>query len=595
MSSALPNSVDFNSDALWPPGTLRLADIRPSQEAAIILQPPPSNDPNDPLNWAPWRKYLNMGLVCFYVAMVAEFINANTPTWDPMEAELGFTTEILNDSYAAGCAALGLGSVILIPFALKLGRRPLYLLSTVVQFGVSIWSAKMQTVGDLMGVNIVQCFFGSLAEVIVQMTIADLFFVHQRGRMNALYVWTWLLSSYMGILIAGFVASDLGWRWIWWLNAIVFGITIFAVGFGYEETKFCPVISRATSGVHEVSRNDLKSTASGPQDQDTEKDISERPEAHAFAAGHQTLGEKGVAKLNLIKATSELQTGTIIDIPMKTYWERLSLTTITSSSGSSNESFFQHMYQPLILLVTIPAVTWTALVYGILVALGDVMSTTMSTYLPESPYNFSPYQVGLMSLPRMIGVTIGALIVGPVSDWWIIFLARRRNGIFEPETRLWCMIPFLPFIVVGALLFGIGLNNHQSWPVIAVGLALYNIGVTPVNTLTITYLTDSYKNVSLKMMPFCRMIILTPIQIIGDALVGVTLTRNTFSTAFIFALTPWVAKVGLENTFITILVIAIVILMAFVIFIRYGKLLRGAVASRYLYYAKQQYKERDLD
>ncbi|PYI27686.1 MFS general substrate transporter, partial [Aspergillus indologenus CBS 114.80] len=142
--------------------------------------------------------------------------------------------------YAAGCAGLAVGSLVLIPFALKFGRRPLYLFSTVVQFGICIWSAKIQTVGDLMAVNVIQCFFASLAEAIVQMTIADLFFVHQRGRMNALYVWTWLLSTYLGILVAGFVADGLGWRWIWWLNAIICGVTIFVVAFGYEETKFCP-------------------------------------------------------------------------------------------------------------------------------------------------------------------------------------------------------------------------------------------------------------------------------------------------------------------------------------------------------------------
>jgi hypothetical protein len=158
------------------------------------------------------------------------------------------------------------------------------------------------------------------------------------------------------------------------------------------------------------------------------------------------------------------------------------------------------------------------------------------------------------------------------------------------------MIPFLPFVVAGALLFAIGLNDHRSWPVIAVGLALYNIGVTPINTLTITYLTDSYKEVSsCRTRHYLEGRILTSIQIVGDALVGVTLLRNTFSTAFIFALTPWVAKVGLENTFITILMIAIAILMVFVVFLRYGKAFRVIFASRYRHYAARQYKQRGFD
>lgn len=496
MASHFSNrSADNNT--MWPPGTVRLENTSAPAGQDLILQPRPSEDPNDPLNWPQWRKFLNIGLVCFYVAMVAEFINAATPTWGPMNQQLGFSYEVLNDSYAAGCASLAIGSLLLIPFALKFGRRPLYLFSTMLQFALSIWSAKMQTVADLMLINVLQCFFGSLAEVIVQMTIADVFFVHERGRMNALYVWVWLLSSYLGSLIAGFVAKGQGWRWVWWWNAIFFGVSFFIVGFGYEETKFCPSSPSSTSNppLEADVNTDLKSTAPGiinDATSDFEKKSTDMK---------KTCSSQGVADLASIPANEEAATYHITpvtinpDIPRKTYWERLAITTTTSSSNQKNDSFLRHIYQPLILLTTIPAIAYAALVYGILVGLGDVMSTTLSTYLTQPPYNFTSDQIGLMSLPRMIGVTIGALIVGPMSDWWIIYLSRRRNGIYDPEMRLWCIIPFLLFVPTGALLFGIGLNNHLPWPIIAVGLVLYNIGVSPINSLVITYLTDSYKEV----------------------------------------------------------------------------------------------------
>ncbi|KAJ5747043.1 serine/threonine kinase 16 [Penicillium nucicola] len=564
---------------MWPPGTVILEDPTAATREDIILQPRPTDDPNDPLNWPQWRKYLNMGLVCFYVAMVAELINASTPTWGPMQKDLGFSYEILNDSYAAGCAALGIGSVILIPFALKFGRRPLYLFSTIAQFAVSIWSAKMQTVADLMLVNIFQCLFGSLAEVIVQMTIADVFFVHQRGRMNAFYVWTWLLTSSMGVLVAGFVAQGQGWRWIWWWNVIILGITILLVGFGYEETKYCPTEPVLTSNMQPTTNNNhpVPSVISD----DAKFATSDISEAKSMVKKQHQPGTLDTDSVLFQSANENLPanitTVTINpNIPKRTYWQRLAIVT-TSTSSEPNESFFRHMYQPLILMTTIPAVAYTALVYGILVGLGDVMSTTMSTYLPQSPYNFNSSQIGLMSLPKMIGVTIGALILGPMSDWWIVYLSRRRGGVYDPETRLWCIVPFLPFVPVGALLFGIGLNNDVSWPVIAVGLALYNVGIAPINTIMITYLTDSYQD------------------IIGDAVVGVTLSRNTFSTVFIFALSPWIAKMGLQNVFIVILVIVCALLMFVGVFIRYGKSFREFSAARYEYYAARQYRGRDAE
>ncbi|KAL2854998.1 MFS general substrate transporter [Aspergillus pseudoustus] len=551
---------------MWPPGTVRLEEKGIHVGQDVILQPRPTDDPNDPLNWPAWRKYLNLGLVCFWVAMVAEFINAPTPTWGPMNEELGFSYKVLNDSYAAGCAALGLGSVLLIPFALKFGRRPLYLLSTLVQFAVSVWSAKMQTVVDLMLINVLQCFFASLAESIVQMTIADVFFVHQRGRMNTLYVWVWLFATYLGPLIAGFVAKGQGWRWVWWWNVIIFGVSIFAVAFGYEETKYIPL--SVTSGPSEADNREIES-APGAGDE----------KANSFPKKPvEDIGTAEFAASPAVESAAVITVGTAVtinrNIPQKTYWQRLALFTTTPSSRSSHDSFLRHIYQPLILLTTIPAIAYAALVYGILVGLGDVMSTTMSTFLPEAPYNFSSDQVGLMHLPRMIGVTIGALITGPLSDWWIVYISRRRDGVYDPEVRLWCVVPFLPFIPAGALLFGIGLNNQLAWPVIAVGLALYNVGVTPVNSLIITYLTDSYK------------------EIIGDALVGVTLVRNSFSTAFIFALTPWIDRIGVKYVLVTILLIACAFLSLFGVFIRFGKAFRERTSSRYQFYARRQYKER---
>jgi MFS family permease len=101
-----------------------------------------------------------------------------------------------------------------------------------------------------------------------------------------------------------------------------------------------------------------------------------------------------------------------------------------------------------------------------------------------------------MSIPAFIGTTIGAVVIGPLSDWSILYLARRNNGIYEPEMRLWMMAPFVPFVPIGALIFGIGLNNGLPWPIIAVGYAICNLGSTPISSIALTYITDSYTEVS---------------------------------------------------------------------------------------------------
>ncbi|EXK83770.1 hypothetical protein FOQG_11931 [Fusarium oxysporum f. sp. raphani 54005] len=407
---------------------------------------------------------------------------------------------------------------MLVPFALKFGRRPLYLFSSLVQIGVGIWSAKIQNVPDLLLVNAINNIFGALAEVIVQMTIADVFFIHQRGQ---------------------------GWRWVWWWNAILFGAFFILVCFCYEETKYC------TGGSLAPVQRDVE---------DDSKSAADRPWPASVAVEEGSQHNPYAVRVNY-------------NIPKKTYWQRLALTTTSSSSGGLR-TLLSHMYQPIILLTTVPAVAYTALAYGILVATSDVMSTTLSLYMTKPPYTFAPNEIGLMNLSKLVGSTIGTLIVGPVSDTLILWLARRNDGIYEPETRLWSLVPFLPFIPAGALLFGLGLQNGLPWPIIAVALALFKLGMAPVNSITITYLTDSYQDV------------------IGDALVGVTIVRNAFSTAFIFALDPWIRSVGIQWVLITIVLITTVVLSLTGVLIKYGKPFRAHTAERYQRFALLQYKER---
>lgn len=169
MTSSFSSNVEEDwSDPAWPPGTVRLELLKAGHDAEIILLPRPTLDPNDPLNWPKWRKNLNFGLACFYALMVFAQFCASSPTWGPMGEELNFSDAVLNNTWAIGCATLAIGSVTLIPFALKYGLRSIYVLSTAATMGVMVWAARTKTAGDWWGVNVMQCWLGSLAEVMVQ-------------------------------------------------------------------------------------------------------------------------------------------------------------------------------------------------------------------------------------------------------------------------------------------------------------------------------------------------------------------------------------------------------------------------------------------
>lgn len=329
---------------------------------------------------------------------------------------------------------------------------------------------------DLMLVNVLSCIVGALAEVLVQMTVADMFFVHERGLMNTLYYWVTTVGVTLAPLAGGYITLGQGWRWVWWWMAILFGVGLVAFVFFYEETMFCvPSID----GVPVADKMGSEPTS----------------EKQGFEASDSKRDEQG-----LVPHTTQVEPVQIdYSIPKKPYLKKLALWT---NSPMSLIELLKHSYQPFLIMFSIPAVFFMALEYGIMTACTTVPVTTLSSVMTLPPYNFGAAQIGLMGLPPFIGASLATIICGPLSDSIALRLAKRNGGVFEPEMRLWLCLIFLPLVPAGLFMFGIGLNNGSHWLLPAFGLGINAFGVVPASSAALTYLTDAYTDVSL--MPVKR-------------------------------------------------------------------------------------------
>ena len=112
-----------------------------------------------------------MTLLSFYAIFVYGFLTVSPPLWANINEELGFSFTTLNDSYGVSAATLSIGCVIFTPFALRYGRRPIYIITSLLIFAADMWSAKMQTVADIMLTNVVMGAAGSVNEALFQMTV----------------------------------------------------------------------------------------------------------------------------------------------------------------------------------------------------------------------------------------------------------------------------------------------------------------------------------------------------------------------------------------------------------------------------------------
>ncbi|OCK77932.1 MFS general substrate transporter [Lepidopterella palustris CBS 459.81] len=538
----MPTSEDVEvaqtSSEPWAPGTVQIEALEGSREH-IMLQPQPSTDPNDPLNWSKIRKIINYSLVCFYAFMSFVLLDIGTVIWSTLNEDLGISYDDLNNSFAANTAGLALGGVIFIPFALKYGRRPVYIVSTAVLLATAIWQAKFNTTAELILINVLNGLAGATSETMVQITVADLFFVHQRGTMNGIYLMMVSAGTFLAPVAAGYSAVSQGWRWIWWWCAIFLAVSLLGFILFFEETKYIPIMASQSVSLPEGTMANVSA------DDKTSKAYTSHSVLH-------TIDNR---------------------IPMKSYGQRLSITT---SSPGSFMKFFRHTYQPFIILFSFPAVVYTAIIYGSLLAWFSVILTTLSTYFAAPPYNFSAFGIGLLNLPPFIGSIFGALVGGPINDWLILKLARRNGGIFEPEMRLYLALPSILILPASVFMYGYSMANGNHWIVPCVGTALFGFSFNALGDMNLTYLTDCYK------------------EVVGDSLVAVAFVRNAFATVIVCALTSWINGLGLHNMFTSAGCIALLLSLTTLPMIIWGKKARIITAQTYKKMAARQFNPREL-
>jgi len=76
-------------------------------------------------------------------------------------------------------------------------------------------------------------------------------------------------------------------------------------------------------------------------------------------------------------------------------------------------------------------------------------------------------------------------------------------------------------------------------------------------------------------------------------MVIVTFVRNMVSMAMVFAISPWIAGMGVYNMFVLLGVLTIAVNATYIPMMIYGKRLRKLSAQNYAKYAARQFRTRE--
>ncbi|KAG9953684.1 MFS general substrate transporter, partial [Aureobasidium melanogenum] len=187
----------------------------------IVLEPQPDESLNDPLNWPKWRRdcaLLSLGFFCMLgggmtPVLAAGFVSVSE-TYHVSVPQVALTTGL----YMLG---LGLGSVVASPTAILYGKRPVYLVASVIFVLSAVWCALSPNYASLVLARIFMGFAVSPVECLPSATIAEIFFLHERAYRLGIYTLLLLGGKNLIPLVSAAIIQSLGWRWVFWIVAIV--------------------------------------------------------------------------------------------------------------------------------------------------------------------------------------------------------------------------------------------------------------------------------------------------------------------------------------------------------------------------------------
>lgn len=494
----------------------------------VILFPQPTNSVNDPLNWTTRRKALHTSILLLVTAFAAAVANDSSAPVDSINAVTGIPYSTLNNSAGLLFIAIGFSTWLYSPFDTLLGRKSVLLFGMIFAIFGSLWYAKMQNDGDSYGSQLLIGFsFGSV-DAHVQLCLASVFYRHHLGAIITIYNLAYSLGTYIGPLAANYISKLHGFQWVGWSGMISAVVILVIILLFFEENSF-----KYSNQLDQVG--DLTLNLGLIQNGVMSNDESNETLLQGFGDEKWSYWER-------------LQ-------PFKEYQHQ----TITA---------FLINYSKLLMIpircLQFPPVIFSGCICGLQNAILTFYLTTQDTELYDPPFNFSESRIALMNITCIIGSVIGCLYAGSMTDYFILWMARKNKGIVQSEYRLYFSFLSGTIGAVGLLMFGIGIARDSNWRVFYVGLGFISYMFSSSNNLAMLYVMDTYRELTL------------------ETLVGVAFINNIIGCVFTFACSPWLNASGTQNTYIALAIITLAVMYSSGIFIHFGHSWRKSTHALYV-------------
>ncbi|KAH6847547.1 major facilitator superfamily domain-containing protein [Chaetomium sp. MPI-CAGE-AT-0009] len=518
--------------------TLHSPSNRPSphNNTKNTNNPPPPPDLtrySNPQTWPSSRKYVMLTLSCVATWLTAYTAGSYSPPQNLIQEALAGhpSDEAVLAGITTFCGGFALAPMVLAPLSEMNGRYPVFVVAGVVYV---VFQAVCGVVENLAGMLVARFLVGVGASVFSTMVggvIADMWDAKGRNTPMAVFSGSVLAGTGVGPLVGAVMSERLAeagrWKWIFWHQVIMGGVTILLLVVLFKESRGSVLLSRKARALNKWY---------------------EELEAEGYfgvwvAEGESLCGSSLVDGRDEEKGSlsDQRQTATLRRIRwlVKEDEERASLGKMIATSVS----------RPFHLLFTEPVVfffsLWVSFAWGILyLTFGSIPLVFQHVYdwtLEESGYVFVTLVIGAI-FATAIGIWQDRILYHPKwaepsldasttavsgdssddsasknrsptgtashtrSDRMWAFL-RRHFPASASESRLYFTCLTSTFLPIGLFIFGFASRPDRHWIGPAIGLVLATMGILSIYLAVFNYFADTYHKYAssaLAAQSFCR-------------------------------------------------------------------------------------------
>ncbi|KAI1118113.1 putative MFS transporter [Nemania sp. NC0429] len=416
--------------------------------------------------------------------------------------------------------AFGFGSLIFVPLYLKVGRRPVMLVSLIIFCAGLIGASQCTTFGGLMAARVIHGFGSCVCEALPVQLVNDIFFLHERGERIGYYTVCLCLGTFASLPAGYILAGGYGWRLFFYVE-FAFGATLLLLAFFFvEETSYdrkaAMLMSTPTTDSEKVADEAFEGPSRRPSD-------ARIPPRKSF-----------VQSLSL--------------------WGRV-----------DHEVPFFVMIARSFTYFLVPQSLWVITSFGINIGLQALaFSYTFPILITSPPYNWTVINSGLFAIAAVIGYAI-AIPFTSSSDRLAAYFTKRNNGIREAEMRLGVILPAMLLGPAGIVLYGFAAEKSLHWSLYFVGGGLSYFAAYFYFTFTLAYAVDSYYSNT------------------SEMLIAMNLGKQAISFGFGLKVLTWVMESGyavvVSGIFGGVLLANNLVLLVFMI---WGKAIRRYMSTTWL-------------